>query len=136
MANSGSGAWDYHMILFLSCSRISDSGATHGVSLLFAIRYSPFAITQPGNRVLNRHQLSPSVGAALELDLAFCKSSGTDHDLPWNPDEIGSREFRSRSMIEIVIEHVDVLRGQRLIELLASRIRIGAALFEIEDRDI
>ena len=39
-------------------------------------------------------------------------------------------------LVEVVIEHVDALGRQRAVELLAGGVGVGAALLEIEDRDL
>src|SRR5262249_53893355 len=77
-------------------------------------------------RVGRREKFPRTVEAALDLDLALSKPARPDHDLPRNADKVSGGEFGTRPFVEIVVEHVDPLRGECRIELLASRIGVAA----------
>src|ERR1700758_1315582 len=79
------------------------------------------------------HVFARAVGTALDLDLAFGKALRPDHNLPGNAEQIGSSEFGARALVGVVIEHVDAFRGELVIELFASRIRMVGALLQVED---
>src|SRR6516225_4007401 len=71
-----------------------------------------------GERVGRREKFPRTVEAALDLDLTFGEPARPDHDLPGDADKVGGGEFGTRPFVEIVIKHVDPLRGEGRIELL------------------
>src|SRR5215204_7627577 len=81
-------------------------------------------------------QLPTAVGAFLDLELALGKSLRPDQNLPGNADEIRRGEFRSRPLVEIMVENIDPLALQVAIEPLGCRIGIRAALLQVEDHDL
>src|SRR5262249_19829000 len=81
------------------------------------------------------HQLAAAVGAPLHLHLALGQPFRPDQDLPRNADEIGAREFRTWTLVEIIVQHVEAACGKIAVKLLAGGVSVGTTLLEIEDRD-
>src|ERR1043166_6166091 len=88
---------------------------------------------QTVDRCRRAHELPAAVGARLDLDLPFGKPARPDHHLPRYADEVGDREFGSGPLVEVVVEHLDPTRGERLVELLARRVGRRVARLEVED---
>src|SRR6516162_9533255 len=69
----------------------------------------PGLLSEPRYDIRGRHVLARTVAAPLEFDLAFGDPLRSDHDLPGNADQVGSRELDAGALLGVVIEHVDAL---------------------------
>src|SRR5690349_15678060 len=72
---------------------------------------------QPFHRLGGGQQFARAVGPPFELDLALGEAARTDHQLPWDADQIGCGEFRSGPVVEVVVEHVEPTGSELAIEL-------------------
>src|SRR4029450_13811143 len=87
-------------------------------------------------RCRRTHGLSAAISAFFDLNLALRKTAWANQDLIGNPNQVSGRKFGAGPLIEVVIEHLDLLPGEVTIELLAGGIGIGRALLQVEDRDL
>src|ERR1700676_3121297 len=77
--------------------------------------------------------LTRPVAAALDLELALGKPLRAHQNLPGNADQVGGSEFRARTLIGVVVEHVNALGLELAIKLFAGRIGIFRALLQVQD---
>src|SRR5438477_5465065 len=77
--------------------------------------------------------LARTIAAPLDLDLAFGKPFGPDHDLPGNTNQIGGGELGTGALIGVVVQDLDTSRPQLAIELFTSGIGVVSALLQVQD---
>src|SRR5437660_202222 len=77
--------------------------------------------------------LARTIAAPLDLDLAFGKAFGPDHDLPGNADQVGGGELGTGALVGVVVQDLDTSRPQFAIELFASGIGVVSALLQVQN---
>src|SRR5882672_6705436 len=77
--------------------------------------------------------LARTVATPLDLELALGKALRPDQNLPGDTDQVGGGKFRTRTLVGIVIEHVDALGLKFAIKLLAGAIDGSIALLQVQD---
>src|SRR5438105_13214952 len=85
---------------------------------------------KPRHGVGGTHIFARAIAPPLDLDPAFGKSLGSDHDLPWNADQIGSGKLCSGVLISVVVEDVVAFCGQNAVKSLFNTIALFSALHQ------
>src|SRR2546423_12530402 len=76
--------------------------------------------------------LARTIAAPLDLDPAFGKPFGPDHDLPGNADQVGGGELGTGALVGVVVQDLDTSRAQFAIEPFASGISVVSALLQAQ----